>query len=146
MRYAAFTLLCALLNTSAVLAQTPQGESPSQSQLRDRAREEEMPVKMQPGSPLRLSVKAYRLTGLDYFQIQASVENVSNRDIGLYSIRRAAAGDERPGNEGWGGSLPDFGRPGKILRPGQADVKQTQAWRPFPSRDFPGSVWALKEE
>jgi hypothetical protein len=143
MKYAAATLLFAVLTTPAVLAQSPQWESPSSPRPKGEVREEKVPVKMQPGSPLRLSVKAFLVAETGYFQLRASVENISDRDIGTYSIRRAAVGDERPGNPGWGGRLPDFGRPGKVLRPGQVDVKGSPTWTPLPSRDFPESIFEV---
>jgi hypothetical protein len=143
MRYAAVAFLIAALTTSAVLAQSPQRDGPSSPRPKGQVREEEVAVKPQPGSPLRLSVKAYLVAETGYFQLKASVENISDRDIGIYSIRRAAVGDERPGNPGWGGWLPGFGRSGKVLRPGQVDVKGSQTWTPLPSRDFPQSIFEV---
>jgi lysophospholipase L1-like esterase len=148
MRYTAVTLLLAVLAASAVRAQSPRRESPSSSELQDQAREEEvvMPVKPQPGAPLRLSVKAYRVAGSGFFRFKASVKNVSDRDIGAYSIRRAAVGDERPGHESWGGKLPDFSWPGQALRPGQADEKQNPGqnpWTPPPSRLSPQDIFEV---
>ena len=143
MKYAAVTLLFAALITPAVLAQSPDRERPSSPRPKGEVREEEVAVKPQPGVPLRLSVKAYVVAETGYFQLKASVENISDRDIGTYSIRRAAVGSERPGNPGWGGRLPTFGLPGKILRPGQVDVKGGQTWTPLPSRDFPDSIFEV---
>lgn len=156
MRHAAVTLLLAALTISVVRAQALQQESqPPSSQL--KGQEQEVPVKPQPDSPLRLSVKASWPTDLGFLQLKASVENVSNRDIGMYSIRRAAAGDERPGHESWSGRLPGFSWPGKALRPGQVDVKKNP-WAPLPSRLFPqdsfevhsvvfmdGTIWCADE-
>lgn len=142
MRYAAITLLIAALTTPAVLAQSPSWERPSSSQSKGQVQEAEVPIKPQPGSPLRLSMKAYLVAETGFFQFKASVENISDREIGMYSIRRAAVGDKRPGHEGWGGSLPDFLWPGKALRPGQVDVKE-DGWMPLPSRDFPQTIFEV---
>lgn len=142
MRYAAATLLIAALATSAVLAQSPDRERPSSPRPKGQVREEEVPVKPQPGSPLRLSVKAYLVAEVGYFQLEASVENISDREVGRYSIRRAAVGSEKPGKGGWSGRLPDFWEPGKALRPGQVDVKKGM-WTPLPSRDFPNAIFEV---
>jgi len=148
MRYTVVALLLAALTASAVRAQSPQRESPSSSELQDQPREEEvvLPVKPQPGAPLRLSVKAYRMADSGFFRFKASVENVSDRDIGAYSIRRAAVGDEKSGHESWGGRLPEFWRPGIALRPGQVDERQNPGqnpWTPPPSRLSPQDTFEV---
>lgn len=165
MKYTAAALLFAALTASAVLAQAPQRESrPAPSQPKDQGQVVEMPVMLQPGSPLRFSVKARRLVdsgwqeGLSLYWMRVSAENVSDRDIGLYAIRgRATVGSERVKGPGAGRNwLPTFWQPGKALRPGQVDVQEGRVQydrRLFPLLTYEvesvvfmdGTVWCTDE-
>ena len=119
MRYAAVTLLTAVLTASAVRAQSPAPKPPP-------SRPEgqgwvEVPVKPQPGAPLRLSAQVSRVADVRWptaewggFRFRVSIKNISHRDIGLYTIRSEAAGsDRRAGRPAGHSRLPGFAAPGK---------------------------------
>ena len=131
MRYAAVTLLTAVLTASAVRAQSPAPKPPP-------SRPEgqgwvEVPVKQRPGAPLRLSVQASQVADArwptadwGHFRVRITVKNISHRDIGLYTIRHEVAGsDRRAGRRAGHSRLPDFAGPGKALRPGEVDVVES---------------------
>lgn len=166
MRYTAVALLFAAFAafaTSAVRAQSPQRASPSSSS-QPKGQWQELPVTPQPGSPLRISVKASWLAdsgwqaGLSFYWMRVSVENISGRDIGLYGIRgRAVVGGERVKGPSAGRNwLPSFWQPGKALRPGQVDVQEKRVQyygRVFPLLTYEiesvvfmdGTVWCTDE-
>lgn len=92
-----------------------------------------LPVKPQPEAPLRISVKAGWMVemgwmpGVSGYWMRTSVENVSQREIDLYTIRRVAVESERQeaASHPFGHSrLPGFVSPGKPLRPGEVDVTE----------------------
>jgi hypothetical protein len=132
MKYAAATLLIAALTTHAVLAQSPQRKSPPSPQTKGWARIAEVPVKPHSDALLRISVKASWLEGSSSFWVSATVENIGDRDIYGFAIRRAAVGSEEP-HGGW--------LPGKALRPGQVVV--TKLVGPYPASSFPLLTYEL---
>lgn len=124
MKYAAVTLLLAVLTSSAVLAQSPpQKRSPS-PQPKGPARVLELPVKPLPAALVRLSVKAIWPAESSSIWITATVENISGRDI--HSVFIPAAGREEA-KQGWLHSKP--------LQPGEVYV--TKPVGPFSSSWFP---------
>ena len=125
MRYAAVTLLLALLTTSAIHAQSPDRESYLNTPKGELPGPEVYKVKPQPDSPLRLRVKTYWLyllmstyTDRNGYELSHFVENVSDRDISAYAIRITPPGGCSP----WIMS-PDF------MQPGKSDAKTT--WDSF---------------
>jgi hypothetical protein len=165
MRYTVVTLLLAALAASAVRAQSPRRESPSSSsQSKGQGQGVEVPVTPQPDAPLRISVRAGWiaeigwLPGYSGYWMRTSVENVSQRDIGLYTIRRAAVGTEKfvAIHAAGHSQLPGFMSPGKALRPGQVDVIEGKGLMPesvFPRLGYEvesvvftdGTVWCTDE-
>lgn len=133
MRYAAVALLIAALAASAVRAQTPRREGPASPQPRGEG-PEVYKVKPQPDSPLRLSVKTTwldlklktRWTDPSLYELTTRVENVSDRDVSAYTVRKTP-GVNIPGLCDW-----HTGR-GRVLRPGQS------AWQSTPSAYSPSS-------
>lgn len=129
MRYTAVALLFAALTASAVRAQSLTPKAPSSAQPKGQGWVE-VPVNPLPDAPLRLSVQVSRVADArwpsadwGHFRFKSSVENVSQRDIGLYTIRnKAAEPDRRAGRPGGHSRLPSFFLPGKALRPGEVDV------------------------
>lgn len=133
MKYAAATLLIAALTSSAVLAQSLQRKSSPSLQPKGQARIMEVPVKPHSDGSLRISVKAIWLEDSSSFRISAIVENISDRDIYGFAIRRAAVGSEGPVH-GW--------LPGKaFLRPGQ--MVATKPVGPYPASSFPLFTYEL---
>ena len=127
MRYAAVTLLLAMLTASAVPAQSPDRGSSLPASKENIPGPEVYKVKPQPDSPLRLSVKTYWLylllnvegwTDRNGYELARFVENVSARDISAYAIRFTPPGGCSP----WIMS-PDF------MQPGKSDAKST--WDSF---------------
>jgi len=163
MKYTVVALLIAALTPSAVLAQSPRRESPPSPRPKNQGQSVEVPVTPQPDAPLRLSVQGSRLgdsgwhAGLSLYRMRASVENVSHRDIGLYTLRRGAVGSNRyVGRRSKNIRLPGFSLPGKALRPGEVDVTEAEA--PILSHLFPkityevesvvfmdGTIWCTDE-
>jgi hypothetical protein len=132
MKYAAVTLLTAVLTTSAVLAQSPRRVSLPSPRPKGQARIVEVPVKPHADALLRISVKASWLTDSSSFWISATVENIGDRDIDTFAIRRAAVGSEGPGH-GW--------LHGKALRHGQVVV--TKPVGPYPASSLPLLTYEL---
>jgi hypothetical protein len=134
MRYAAVPLLIAVLTASAVLAQSPDRESPPPTSRESIPGPEVYKVKPQPDSPLRLWVKTRWLyllmnvegwTEKNGYELTRFVENVSAGDISAYAIRITPPG----GCATWIMS-PDF------MQPGKSDAKTT--WDSFsPSAPVP---------
>ncbi|HEX8282307.1 MAG TPA: hypothetical protein VF588_03090 [Pyrinomonadaceae bacterium] len=92
----------------------------------------EVPVKPHTDALLRISVKASWLTDSSRFWISATVENIGDRDIDTFAIRRAAVGPEGP-VDGW---LPGkASRHGKAFRPGQVVV--TKPVGPYHASSLP---------
>lgn len=124
-RYAAVTLLIAVLSPSAVRAQSlNRGSHPPSSQPKGQG-PEVVSVRPQPDSPLRLSVET-KWVDQHHYVIAASVENVSGRDVGAYALRHTLGG-ERPGSREWNIMSPGIMVPGRVLRPGQSAM--TGTWR-----------------
>jgi hypothetical protein len=126
MRYAAVTLLIAVLAASPVRAQSPKSESPPPSSKQKIPGPEVYKVKPQPDSPLRLSVETYWLdlkletkgAFPNGYESYRSVENVSDRAISAYALR-PPVGIEIPGF--CVRNLP----PDKVLQPGQSEGAST---------------------
>jgi hypothetical protein len=138
MKYAAVTLLTAVLTTSAVLAQSPRRVSLPSPRPKGQARVAEVPVKPHTDAQLRISVKASWLTASSSFWISATVENIGDRDIDTFAIRRAAVGSEGPVH-GW---LPGkVFRQGKGLLPGHVVV--TKPVGPYPASSLPLFTYEL---
>jgi hypothetical protein len=98
----------------------------------------EVPVKPHTDALLRISVKASWLTDSTSFWISATVENIGDRDIDTFAIRRAAVGSEGPGH-GW---LPGKAlRQVKALLPGQVVV--TKPVGPYPASSLPLLTYEL---
>ena len=156
MKYTAVALLFAALTAPAVRAQYPTRKPPSSSHPESEWRTAEVPVKPQPGAPLRLSVKAGWLTDPSFHWVRATVENISDRDIGYYGFRMAAGGDGRAGSTTHGHSrLPRFSQPGKAFQPGQVHVGEFTEYnvRLFPLHNYEvhyvvfmdGTIWCADE-
>ena len=127
MRYAAVTLLLAVLTASAVPAQSPDRESPPPSSKEKIPGPKVYKVKPQLDSPLRLWVQTRWLylllnvegwTDKNGYELTYFVENVSDRDVSAYAIRHTSPGGCSP----WIMS-PDF------MQPGKSDAKTT--WDSF---------------
>lgn len=127
MRFAAVMLLIAVPAACAVVAQSPDRASHPPSSQQDIPGPEVYKVKPQPDSPLRLRVKTRWLylllnvegwTDRNGYELFYFVENVSDRDVSAYAIRRSPPGDCSP----WIMS-PDF------MQPGKSDGKST--WDSF---------------
>jgi hypothetical protein len=134
MRYAAVTLLIAVLTPCAIRAQSPERESqPPSSQLKGQG-PEVYKVKPQPDSPLRLSVKTYWLalkvntpwTDPRHYEMFTSVENVSERAVSAYAVRHP------PGLEIHGLCVRNMS-PDRVVRPGQSHGMST--WSSFSPSD-----------
>jgi hypothetical protein len=129
MRYTAVALLFAALTASAVRAQSPPPKPPSSAQPEGQGWVE-VPVNPRPDAPLRISVQVSRIADArwpsadwGHFRFRSSIENISHRDIGLFTIHNEAVGyDRHAGRPGGHSRLPGFSQPGKALRPGQVDV------------------------
>ncbi|HKG15084.1 MAG TPA: hypothetical protein VKB12_17300 [Pyrinomonadaceae bacterium] len=97
----------------------------------------EVPVKPHTDALLRISVKASWLTDSSSFWISATVENIGDRDIDTFAIRRAA-GPEGPVH-GW--------LPGKVLRQGKGllpgHVVVTKPVGPYPASSLPLHTYEL---
>ena len=126
MRYAAVTLLLAVLAPSAVRPQSPKPESPPPSSRQKIPGPEMYKVKPQPDSPLRLSVETYWLDAKletkgvygNGYEAYSSVKNLSDRTVSAYAVR-PPVGIEIPGL--CVRNLP----PDKILQPGQSEGTST---------------------
>jgi hypothetical protein len=98
----------------------------------------EVPVKPHADALLRISVKASWPTDSSSFWISATVENIGDRDIDTFAIRRAAVGPEGPVH-GW--------LPGKALRNGKAfrhgQVVVTKPVGPYPASSLPLHTYEL---
>lgn len=104
MRYAAVTLLLAVLTASAASAQSTKREGTPASPQPKGEGPEVWAVKPQPDSPLSLSVKTYwmalkmktKWTDPGQYEIYTSVENVNDGAVTAYAIRHPP-GPEIPG-------------------------------------------------
>src|ERR1044071_2045277 len=113
MRYTAVALLLAALTASAVHAQSPTPKGPSKAPPEGQGWVE-VPVKTQPGAPLRLSMQINRVADLrrlpadwGYFRFRISIKNISRRDIGFYTIRNEVPeSDRRVGHAAGHSRLP----------------------------------------
>lgn len=129
MRYTAVALLLAALTASAVRAQSLTPKHPSSAQPEGQGWVE-VPVNPQSDAPLRISVQVSRVADArwptadwGHFRFKSSVKNISDRDIGLFTVHSEAVGFDRHANRPGGHSrLPGFLTPGKALRPGQVDM------------------------
>jgi hypothetical protein len=127
MRYAAVALLATALTSSVVRAQSSsQGSPRPPSQTASQA--PEVLVQQQPDAPLRLSVKTKWVSDGRGFEIATAVENVSDRAVRAYTTRHTPESGPRGGCSLW-----NIMSPGKVLRPGQTDVKST--WRGYSPSD-----------
>ena len=127
MKYIAVALLVAVLTPTVARAQSPNQESRQSSSPRaDQG--PETSVQPQPDSPLRLSVSTRWVSDGRGYEVSTVVQNVGDRAVTAYATRYAPEGEPRGGCALW-----NIMSPGRVLRPGQSDVKST--WRGFSPSD-----------